>query len=159
MVLRFCIELFSFVFNAQPNHYLLLKSAFGCWEYFFPPYVLMWRRAGIADHLLMLCSTVVLISNRWARILWLTFSVSLLTCTELPFSSTVVQGLIKGTECSGHPEMWFQQFQKLGVHPCAWERRGCAHMDVPFYRCVLEWLGFDSWMWYLLCGHDCQGNW
>lgn len=39
MVLRFCIKLFSFVLNAQPNHYLLLKSASGCWEYFFfsPP--------------------------------------------------------------------------------------------------------------------------
>lgn len=93
MMLRVCIKLFSFALNSQPNHYLLLKSAFGCWEYFFPCYVLKWRREGTVDHLLMLCSIVVLISNRWARILWLTFSVSLLTCTELPNPSTVMQAL------------------------------------------------------------------
>lgn len=37
MVLRFCIKLFPHMLDAEPNHYhyLWLKSAFGCWEYFF----------------------------------------------------------------------------------------------------------------------------
>lgn len=53
MVLRFCIKLLSCMLNAEPNHYnyLLLKSAFKCWEYFPPPNVAKWRKVGIADHI------------------------------------------------------------------------------------------------------------
>lgn len=145
MVLRFCIKLFSFVLNAQPNHYLLLKSAFGCWEYFFPRYVLKWRRAGIADHLLMLCSIVVLISNRWARILWLTFSVSLLTCTELPNPSSVVQALsvMVILKCDPSNFRGWELIPVLG-------REGDMHVGgcVCIHGCVFLWMCFGVvWFW------------
>lgn len=106
MVLRFCIKLFSCVLNAEPNHYhyLLLKVHSGVGN-IFPPSVAQWRRVGIADHLLMLCSIVVLISNRWARMLWLKFCGSVLTCKELSISSTTMQRLGQGTGCDGHPEI------------------------------------------------------
>lgn len=42
-----------------------------------------WRRVETADHLLMLCSVVLLISTSWVWMLWLKLSVSVLTRTEL----------------------------------------------------------------------------